>query len=133
MLIITQKNDAKSSLDESMIPAINIIFLLLIFFMIVGHIEARNDQLLVPISSSQENVADIRFEIQILANGQKLIDGELVQGSLLQALKVQNLAPNTIVICRIHRELPVTALDPVLAAARSLGIEQLQIVTDQQS
>ena len=57
----TQKpSRPKRQLDDSMVPAINIVFLLLIFFMIAGHIEARNADLQIPASSSEgELVAQI--------------------------------------------------------------------------
>ena len=132
MLLDIKKSDVGERLDDSMIPAINVIFLLLVFFMIVGHIEARNDQLLIPESSSQIDVAEQRVEIQILANGQQLIDGHRVEGSLLDALKSRQIPSDAVVTCHIHRALPATALNPVLGAVRSLGIRHLQIVTNQQ-
>ena len=57
MLInINEKKKSKMNLDESMVPAINIVFLLLIFFMIVGKIERSNNDLLVPKSQNQRQI-----------------------------------------------------------------------------
>jgi biopolymer transport protein ExbD len=128
----TQKpSRPKRQLDDSMVPAINIVFLLLIFFMIAGHIEARNADLQIPASSSEGELVARDIEIQILVNGDHYLNGQKIETSLLASL--QALAPSTesVVTCHIDRNLPFSALDPVLSAVRQLNIKRLQIATEQ--
>ena len=52
-------------LDASMIPAINIVFLLLVFFMVAGQISASNPDVKVPLSQSETPVSDAETLIEI--------------------------------------------------------------------
>jgi biopolymer transport protein ExbD len=121
---------SQNKLDDSMIPAINIVFLLLIFFMIAGHIEARNEHLQVPASYSETQLEAGQFEIKIDANRVYYINGKAVDTNLSEQLKgMAPLSADIAVVCHVHRDLPATVLDPVLIAVRELGIRQLSIAT----
>jgi biopolymer transport protein ExbD len=125
-----QHKSSNASLDNSMIPAINVVFLLLVFFMLVGHIEAQHELLKIPQSESQGELKEQTLEINILGDGQRLLDGQAIQGSLLQALQAAQVNTQTTLNLRIHKDLPVTQLDPVLSAARQLGVGHLHILTE---
>lgn len=126
------KRSSANKLDDGMIPAINIVFLLLIFFMIAGSIEAKSDQLQIPQSISEAALAEERVTIQIMANGEYYLDGEQVNEGLGDAFKLLELSPETTVTCHVHKDLPASALDPVLDVVRLSGIKKLQIATEQQ-
>lgn len=134
MKIVNLKTDSKAAqgLDESMIPAINIVFLLLIFFMIAGHIEARSDLLQVPASATEENLEAREIEIKVSAQGEYFLNGVAVEAPLLSHLQALNLSPETLVVCYVDRNLAASALDPILRGVRQLGIKQLMIATVQQ-
>lgn len=121
----------KRQLDDSMVPAINIVFLLLIFFMIAGHIEARNADLQIPASSSEGELVARDIEIQILVNGEYYLNGQKIEKSLLASLQALAPSAESVVTCHIDRNLPFSALDPVLSAIRQLNIKRLQIATEQ--
>lgn len=125
-------NRSRNSLDDSMIPAINIVFLLLIFFMIAGHIEARNEQLQIPQSSSEKDLETQDVDIQILAKGSYVLNGQETDVSLTEALQLLTLSSESIITLHVHRDLPASSLDPVLKSTRQLGIKRLQIATVQQ-
>ncbi|MEM5535026.1 biopolymer transporter ExbD [Neptuniibacter pectenicola] len=128
----TQKpSRPKRQLDDSMVPAINIVFLLLIFFMIAGHIEARNADLQIPASSSEGELVARDIEIQILVNGEHYLNGQKIEKSLLASLQALAPSAESVVTCHIDRNLPFSALDPVLSAIRQLNIKRLQIATEQ--
>lgn len=126
-----QKNKSRS-LDDSMIPAINIVFLLLIFFMIAGHIEARNEQLQIPGSLSEQDLNIREIEIQVLADGNYLLNGTALSSDIAAALNEMALSKESVITLHIHRDLPASSLDPVLKSVRKLGIKQLLIATEQQ-
>lgn len=115
-----------------MIPAINIVFLLLIFFMIAGHIEARNEQLKIPQSSSEKDLDAQDVDIQILADGSYVLNGQETDFALKEAIQQLTLSSESIITLHVHRDLPASSLDPVLKSTRQLGIKQLQIATVQQ-
>lgn len=130
-MIVTNNNQySKNKLDESMVPAINVIFLLLIFFMLAGHIEATNDQLKVSKSISHSDLKTESNELQILANGKIIFNSTLVSGNLVAALKKAGISKDSSLICAIHHELPASALDPVLKAANELGLKKLELMTE---
>lgn len=116
-------------LDQSMIPAINIVFLLLIFFMIAGQIETTTGQLVLPESFSDVNASANLIEIHIDANGDYYLNRKKISGSLQQALEAQPLSSETVIICHAHADLPASVLDPVLHSIRTLGLTRLQLAT----
>jgi len=117
-----------------MVPAINIVFLLLIFFMIAGRIEATSDQLIIPTSVSETALAHSEAEIKIAADGVIVLNTQTMHSAadLLAALGKLALNKQLLVTCHIHKELPAKALDPVLSAVRKLGIKKLNIATQVQ-
>ncbi len=133
LLDINHNSARKNKLDDSMIPAINIVFLLLIFFMLAGQIEARSELLQIPVSSSKTALSETRVEIKIDANGRYFVNDQTVEGSLSEHLGKFVLTAETAIICHVHRDLPASALDPVLAIVGQLGIQQLSIATANQS
>lgn len=116
-----------------MIPAINIVFLLLIFFMLAGHIEARDEQLRIPASSSDRELKTAELEIKISAAGSYTVNGQRIDQDLQPYMTGLGVSPETVVICHIHRDLPSSALDPVLQAVQQLGIKALHIATEHTS
>lgn len=126
------KSKRTTSLDESMVPAINIVFLLLIFFMIAGQIEAQQQPLTIPISSSESERVPSEVEIQISVDGQYFLNGVPITDSLYQALQRLTLTAQSGVTVLVDRDLPAKVLDPVFSAVRKLGIKNVNIATQQQ-
>ena len=118
------------SSDDGLIPMINIVFLLLIFFMIAGQIAQQEPNLQLPISQSEQELSPLGVAIHIRADGQVSLGGEAVDGDLEQRLAQSLGDPATPVNCHVHQNLPASVLDPVLNAARRLGVQRLQIVTE---
>ncbi|MBN1006528.1 ExbD/TolR family protein [Amphritea pacifica] len=125
-----QRVSQRSNLDNSMIPAINIVFLLLIFFMLAGHIETRDEQLRIPASSSDSELNPGELEIKVSASGDYRINGHSIDGDLQSTMAGLGLSPQTVVLCHIHRDLPSSALDPIILAVQKHGIKTLQIATE---
>jgi biopolymer transport protein ExbD len=124
-------SNASNKLDDSMIPAINIVFLLLIFFMIAGQIQATNDQLIIPKSVSDAAIPEQAILVNVMADGRYYINEQAIDSSLIDALRALGVSSNSTITCHLHKDLPVTALDPVLQAVRLLGVEQLHLATEQ--
>lgn len=121
--------------DDGMIPMINIVFLLLVFFMIAGQIAPRDPAIDLPASTSAGELATDQVVISIDADGALRVDGRAIDGELsdhLAPLFADSGTAPPALTCRAHRSLPVSALDPVLAVARGLPVTRLQIVTEWQ-
>lgn len=130
-LVEPPQRSAGNKLDDGMIPAINVVFLLLIFFMIAGRIEAKTDQLQIPESVSEAALAEKTITIRVMANGDYYLNDKPVNDALSAEFGLLELSPDSSVNCHIHRDLPATALDPVLEIVRLSGITKLQIATEQ--
>ncbi|MCZ2723739.1 biopolymer transporter ExbD [Marinomonas sp. 15G1-11] len=134
MILTTSEKTSSSSdkLDESMVPAINIVFLLLIFFMIAGHIESRSDQLVIPTSSSETDLVLQDIEIRVMAGERYYLNDVQVEAKdLFEQVRQLSPALEVKIICRIHKDLPASSMDPVLQAVKKLGTKQLLLVTEQ--
>ncbi|MFT2111168.1 ExbD/TolR family protein [Marinomonas sp. 2405UD68-3] len=126
------KSSSLNTLDESMIPAINIVFLLLIFFMIAGHIASRSDQLLIPSSSSEMDLARQDVAIKVMANGRYYLNDMAVEiTDLPEQLNQLSLSAESKITFRIHKNLPASVMDPILSVIKELGVKQLLLVTEQ--
>lgn len=134
-IVAAKKKRRAGSGDDGMIPMINIVFLLLVFFMIAGQITPRDTGVELPASVSEAEIAEQQLAVSIDTDGQVRVDGDPVDGDLVSHLATLVEARGgdpVVVTCRVHRELPAQVLDPVLQAARELRIKRLQIVTEWQ-
>lgn len=74
----------RSSSDDNMIPLINIVFLLLIFFMVAGQIQKRpNASIDVPTMNHLETPANLQHFVEINANGILSMDENTITPSQL--------------------------------------------------
>ncbi len=79
--------------DDRILPLINVVFLLLIFFMIAGRLSASDPfQIDPPRSASQENPKIQDIVIQIGAGNETALDGDLVNDATLTARVSSRLA-----------------------------------------
>ena len=70
---------SKPSSDDNMIPLINIVFLLLIFFMVAGQIKAQPDQAITLPSTAQLEKAQAQtLRLEMFADGQLAFNGETI-------------------------------------------------------
>jgi biopolymer transport protein ExbD len=68
-----------SSSDDNMIPLINIVFLLLIFFMVAGHIQKRpNASIELPTLTNLETPANLQRFVEINADGMVSMDEKVM-------------------------------------------------------
>jgi len=127
---IVKRNFVTSSKSDSdLIPMINIIFLLLVFFMVAGTITRHHSLIEYPESLSESIREPGELEIDVLSDGGIQVEGIRLDGTLSRHLRDLELPENTSVTCRIDRNLPASALDQIILALRDSGIDRLQILT----
>jgi biopolymer transport protein ExbD len=130
MLLSKPVVKVKRQLDDSMIPAINIIFLLLVFFMVVGQIQTQDANLQLPSSLSESGLdEEVTIMVQLLGQGEVRVNNETIEQSLEEWLLANTIARDHLMI-QIHASLPVTVLDSILAAERQIGFEDITLMTD---
>jgi biopolymer transport protein ExbD len=124
-------NHANSSaVSFNMTPMIDVVFLLIIFFLLSSHLARRENlvELSLPTASSGEDVWDEetpRFTLNVLADGTILLTGRDVEHEDLdRRLRiVQNeLGPRAELRIRADRRVAYRYISPILSAAARLGI-----------
>lgn len=126
----------KQSSDEHLIPLINVVFLMLIFFMIVGRITA-SDIFTVkpPESASETEIEATSITVLVGSDGALAVDGVLINfaalpGAItdkLRSAQEQKITPTITV--KADGDITVEALQPVLNALRSAGSGKITLMT----
>jgi biopolymer transport protein ExbD len=128
----------RKSVDDSMIPMINIVFLLLIFFMVAGHIEAASDvDVQLPVSEQGGEAGVTSKEVstvKLTLNGESNLTVDS-QPLSLESLKIHlsQLNPEqTSISISADRGLSAANLDAVLAVIREHKFQTvaLQVLQD---
>lgn len=127
---LVQKRHNQNS-DASLIPMINIVFLLLIFFMVAGQIKASpNPQLLLPFTDMGKAAEEQPHRLEIAVTGELVLDGKnLSLAEFAHILATWDTASTQIALLADKR-LPARQLDEVLSVIRSRGIAKVQLFSD---
>ena len=123
----TKRND-----DDRILPLINVVFLLLIFFMLAGKLSAGDPFRIEPPASVSEAPASTKqIEILIGADGQLALDDELVDEAGLQAGVEQRLGEAEAVQINVKADGGAEALRVVaiMELLRDAGVESLRLLT----
>ncbi|MCU7942311.1 MAG: biopolymer transporter ExbD [Candidatus Thiodiazotropha sp. (ex Cardiolucina cf. quadrata)] len=124
----------RSSQVLNLTPLIDIVFLLLVFFMLTAHfIEDEAIDIQLPVAeSSQPSDDDDTVEVALLPNGDLLVDGRAATlDNLEDTLRGALHAPNKrYVRLKGDQAAAFGAGVKVIDAARSAGAESLDILTE---
>lgn len=115
--------------DDNMIPMINIVFLLLIFFMVAGHISADSREAIeLPEAKSGQDVEPDTARIAISASGGVSIDGTPASKPDLENwLSVSRR--DIPVALMADKNLKAADLDPILDLFRQRGMAKIRLLT----
>ena len=108
----------RPSRDLNMIPLINIVLLLLIFFLIAGQL-ANTPEIQLPVSDSDRPVE--RHELTLTLDTHLWLNGERIGLEALGAALQAATAEKTVVL-RADRDVTAESLDSVLDLLRAQGI-----------
>lgn len=121
------KND-----DERILPLINVVFLLLIFFMIAGELSATDPFHVSPPASVSENKLDNKELIILVGNdGQLAIDGETMDEAAFQAAIEQkaSLESPPLIWLKVDGQAEADRMVVVMEWLRDAGLENLKLLT----
>ena len=119
----------KKNLSESinLIPMINLIFLLLIFFLLTGVIQKKdNPEISIPESSEGvKKTYDInQIVLQINKNGSMTIDDKTVSKNEFKQIKINK---EDIVLLNIDKDITIKKTNEFLNILKSMGLEKVHM------
>lgn len=127
-----RKAQRRQASDEPLIPLINIVFLLLIFFMLAGSFStAERFDVTPPRSQSAAPVPAPQMVVLLAADGRLAIGTERVDRVQLRRRLTRRLAvePNLQVQLKADARLPAERLLEITDLCRALGLERLVLLT----
>lgn len=124
----------KAGQMPNLTPLIDIVFLLLVFFMLTSHfVREQSLNIDLPVADSGEAVnEDGQLEVVINTEGLFLIDEHIVEEQNLEGVLRQHLADRREKLVRVRgdRGAPLGQAVTVLDAARKAGADSVDIVTE---
>lgn len=109
---------------EELVPLINVVFLLMVFFLLAGSISKRDDLALEPPESITElKRVPASQQLRVMPNGSLRLDGKAIA---LEDLTSQGL--NQVEI-QADAQTNVGLVKPVLAALQSAGVSEVRLLT----
>ena len=114
---------------EPMLPLINVVFLLLVFFMVAGHMAQQPPvDVQTPESDARHQPLEDMPRLTLRPGGELLLDGQSLTRKRLAAKGQQLLAGER---PRLHADARVSSkeLRPVLQALRDAGFDSVRLIT----
>ena len=118
--------------DDRILPLINVVFLLLIFFMLAGRLAATDPfQIDPPVSASEGLVAVEDLLVQVGVDGRLALNGEELSEEAMTAAVAARLAEGTPAPVRLKADGTVEAsrVVAIMELLRSAGVESVQLLT----
>ena len=134
MMLHTNRPRRLLDSDSNLIPMINVVFLLLIFFMIAGQISPyQAGEVQLPNARSSKAPQPPLLTLTITADGSLTLDDQPLRLAELAPLLSQRLQPGSaqLVAIKADRTLTAQQLDALLAPVRQLGIARVTLYSEQ--
>ena len=129
----------KPDQDDSLVPLINIVFLMLIFFMVAGHI-SQSDPIKVqpPLSASETKQVEEPLVIIVSEDGQVAIDQAITDDEALlptinKRFEATEDKDRFHILVKVDGNLPVERLQDVLTIIKQSGIKRVSLATQKQA
>ena len=117
--------------DGRILPLINVVFLLLVFFMVAGRLAPPDPFALTPPQARADGPAPQGIVVAIAADGQVAVDGQRVDLTALAAAveAARSALPGESVALRADARAPARDLAIVLARLRAAGVTEARLAT----
>lgn len=122
--------------EERVLPLINVVFLLLIFFMLAGKLSASDPFEVAPARSASEGLVETPDMLVLVgAGGQLALDGDILDQAALKAAIAERLADasGSAAPARVRLKADggaeATRVVAVMEALREAGVERLNLLT----
>lgn len=115
--------------EERVLPLINIVFLLLVFFMLAGRLAATDPlQIEAPHSSSEERMRGHDMVVYMDADGRLAFDGSVLDGPALRSAIADRVTSGEVHL-KADGEAEATQVIAVMELLRDAGVERLELLT----
>jgi biopolymer transport protein ExbD len=129
----TPTSHARGEVGINMTPMIDVVFQLIIFFLLASHLGQQETQTAVELPAAQSGRRtdvddDRRVTVNVLDDGQYVISGRPVdQGELNRVLRFERAAvgPDLEVRVRCDRSVPYRHVEPIMVACTKAGVWQV--------
>ncbi|ABV92314.1 biopolymer transport protein ExbD/TolR [Dinoroseobacter shibae DFL 12 = DSM 16493] len=116
--------------NESIIPMINVVFLLLIFFLITAEIRPADPiEVVLPSTEDQELASETPVRLFLSADGLIAFDAFTGETALAAALEEYGPEPGVPLQIRADYRVPGTALAALLRRLAEAGIRDVELTT----
>lgn len=118
--------------DEPILPLINVVFLLLIFFMLVGHLAATDPfHVEPPVSVSEDEPGPAENIVLIGVDGRVALDGVVFDDAALRIALTVLVAADGAAEFRVKTDgrASATRVIAVMELMRAAGVERLRLLT----
>lgn len=118
--------------DERVLPLINVVFLLLIFFILAGRLTAADPFPVTPPSSATEGAVEANpVTVLVGPDGRLALDGEPMEGPALFAALRDRLEaqPESPVRLKADGAAAATMIVKIMEKLREAGVERLRLLT----
>jgi biopolymer transport protein ExbD len=138
---VNLKGQKKDELDVNITPLIDVVFLLLIFFMVSTTFDRESEiQVTLPEAAIDEPLSDENepIEVTVSSEGNFFVNGQRVVNSQIQTLKqalvkIANGRKDPPIIISADANATHQAVVTVMDASRQLGFVHINIATSQTS
>jgi len=121
---------------ESIIPLIDVVFFLLVFFMLIGRMDATAPFDVTPaLATSGQDMPGGGITLSIGAQGQIALDGSAMEEpALLEALRAKVAAePARLIRVNAHHAAHLSEVLPLVAAIEAMGAKDVVLVVTPQT
>lgn len=118
--------------DERILPLINVVFLLLIFFILTGKLTAIDPIEVTPPRSASEGVIDVQELVVVIgANGDLAFDGELIPQASLPNAVAERLGGDRAAQVWLKADSGADSVQviAVMEILHEAGVERLKLLT----
>ena len=135
MMLLPKPAARANQLDDNMIPLINIVFLMLIFFMIAGQLTASELITIQPPTSQQQSPIEEHDAVLLIsATAELALDDALVEANALTDSLQRKIAdskdPQTFkLLVKTDANVMATELTDLLKQVRAAGILKVSLAT----
>ena len=137
-MLLPEKTDNRNQGDDNLIPLINVVFLMLIFFMVAGQIQRSDPQKInLPDSISEltlQKQQENRVELLVTESGALYIAGQAIpvtelKDSLLVYFAQATEPQRFNVLLKVDANLEVQRLQEILTGIKMAGLLHVSLIT----
>ena len=123
-------------LDLTVLPMVNVVFLLLIFFMLVGRVGPKEEfDIAPPVSQSGQVESGQPVRVEINSSGIMAMEGRIIDTTELIVLVTDILRQDSSTQIQLKADagLDANALIRVMETLRLIGVAKLTLVTEREA